>query len=153
MQRSKLVLITFIMYAIAVVAFPLLAFAQHHDVKIGNYFVDSPCGIAFVVDDAAGFLIDPMWEEKGGKSKWFPNDPAYVSPAVTAPDFSFSQSRFRKSGANIQFTWGRVGSSVVAKVETDKSVTLTLRLPGGTETSIYVGSAAMPSTGPLFPQK
>jgi len=132
MQWSKPMLRSFVMYTIVVIAISLLTVAQKHDVKIGNYFVDSPYGIAFVVDDAAGFLIDPVWQEKGAKSKWFSNDAAYVPPAVTDPDFSFSQSKFRTSGANIQFTWGRVGSAVVAKLETDKPVTLTLRLPGGT---------------------
>ena len=133
MNSSRPFLFASVMFAIAFAGLPLAASAQDHDVKIGNYFVDSPFGIAFVVDDAAGFLIDPVWEEKGAKSKWFPNDAAYVPPAVTAPDFSFSRSTFRTAGANIQFTWGRVGSSaVIATLETDKPVTLTLHLPGGT---------------------
>lgn len=70
MPRFKLALILIIIGALAVLVFPTSVFAQHQDVKIGNYFVDSPYGIAFIVDDAAGFLIDPVWKEKGAKSKW-----------------------------------------------------------------------------------
>ena len=46
------------------------------DVKIGNYFSDAPYGIAFIVDDKTGFLIDPVWDEKGAPTKYFAADPA-----------------------------------------------------------------------------
>jgi hypothetical protein len=48
----------------------------------GNYFVDLPYGIAVIVDDATGFLIDSAWDEK-------PKDVAELPPATSAPVFSY----------------------------------------------------------------
>jgi len=99
-------------------------------VKIGNYFVESPYGIAIVVDDETAFLIEPSWEEMGGKSSYGAHDVALVAPGTTAPDFSFSQVSFQHAGASIRFTWGRSGpAGVVGTIETDRAVALTLRLP------------------------
>ncbi len=102
------------------------------DVKIGNYHLESPYGIAIVVDDQTGFLIDPEWEAEGGKTNYFEKDKALVPPGVAAPDFSYFRSTLEEAGANVVFTWGRSGSgNVVATVSTDKPVRLTFRLSGG----------------------
>jgi PA14 domain/Glycosyl hydrolase family 63 C-terminal domain len=116
-------------------AFPvaLCAAPTEHAVKIGNYFVDSPYGIAIIVDDATGFLIDPVCDEENMKSRYFPNDPALTPPGTTSPDFTFSLVTFHHDGASIRFTWGRAGDGgVVGMFETDRKVALTLRLPGNT---------------------
>ncbi len=100
------------------------------DVKIGNYFIEAPYGIAMIVKDETAFLIDPDWEEKGGASRYFPKDIAYVPPGTASPDFSFFRAAFRNEGAEIRFTWGRSGpGAVVALLETNRAVGLTLRLP------------------------
>lgn len=104
----------------------------HKSVKIGNYFVAAPYGIAIIVDDETAFLIDPATDSLG-KSKWFDNDPAYATPGTSSPDFSFSQSNLHYAGANVQFTWGRVGDGgVVGKITTDRGVAFPLRFPGDT---------------------
>jgi hypothetical protein len=111
----------------------LLSQAPVPRVRIGNYFVDSPYGIAFVVDDATGFLVDPIREPKADDSANGPANAAQASPGIAAPDFSFVRSEFVHNGAHIRFTWGRVGSgAVVATLTTDRKVTLTLHLPGTT---------------------
>ena len=118
--------------ATAVAVVPLDAQPEYKSVKIGNYFVASPYGIAVIVDDETAFLIDPASDPEG-KSKWFANDPAFATPGTTAPDFSFAQANFRYSGANIRFTWGRAGKGGVAgKIETDRKVAFPVRFPGNT---------------------
>ena len=104
--------------------------AANPDVKVGNYFVDAPYGIALIVDDQTAFLIEPAWDEKGGKTSYSLHDAALVAPATTAPDFSFSTATFKHQGTTITFTWGRSGpSAVVALIAADKPVALSLRLP------------------------
>lgn len=111
---------------------PLRAQPQYKSVKIGNYFVSSPYGIAVIVDDQTAFLIDPV-SDPLGKSKWFADDPAFATPGTTAPDFSFSEAKFHYLGASIRFTWGRVGAAgVVGRIETDREVAFTMRFPGNT---------------------
>jgi putative isomerase len=101
-------------------------------VKIGNYHLESPYGIAIVVDDQTGFLIDPEWEAEGGKTDYFEKDKALVPPGVAAPDFSYFQASFKEDGANVVFTWGRSGpGNVVATLSADKPVRLTFKLSGG----------------------
>jgi putative isomerase len=99
-------------------------------VKIGNFFSDAPYGIAFIVDDETGFLIDPQWDTRGAKTKYYARDAAAVPPGTTAPDFSFFQANFRHAGAEIRWTWGRSGpGAVAALIETDRPVVLSLKLP------------------------
>lgn len=103
------------------------------DVKIGNYFVSSPYGIAIIVDDATAFVMDPVCDEENLKSRYSPADPALTPPGVASPDFTFSQVTFHHDGASIRFTWGRSGvAGVVGMFETDRKVSLVLRLPGTT---------------------
>jgi hypothetical protein len=103
------------------------------EVKIGNYLVDAPYGIAFIVDDATGFLINPVCDETSQKSRFAEDDPALTPPGTTAPDFSFSQVTCHHAGAAIKFTWGRSGpGAVVATLESDRKVAVLLRFPGTT---------------------
>ena len=48
------------------VIFPanLLCGSAHQDIKIGNYFVSAPYGIAIIVDDATAFVLDPVCDEE-----------------------------------------------------------------------------------------
>jgi len=111
----------------------LLRASTSQDVKIGNYFVSAPYGIAIIVDDATAFVIDPVCDEENQKSRYDSADPALTPPGVTSPDFTFSQVTFHHDGASIRFTWGRSGDAgVVGMFETDRAVSLTLRLPGTT---------------------
>lgn len=99
-------------------------------VKIGTYFAHSPYGIAIIVNDATGFLIEPDWEGRGGKTRYNEHDEATLPPAETAPDYSFVHAEIKHEGATIQFTWGCVGDgAVVGTFTTDKAVKLTLKLP------------------------
>lgn len=107
--------------------------ANATSVKIGNYLVDAPYGIAIIVDDATAFVMDPVWEGPSRKSKYAELDAARFSPGITAPDFSFSQVSFPQREAQVRFTWGRIGTSaVVGMLETDRPVSLTLRFPAKT---------------------
>lgn len=76
----------------------------------------APGGIAFVIDDAAAFVVDT-----GG--------PYFAG--MDAPDESFHHYQFSKLGANFQLDWGRVGDGVVARIVSDKAVDLPLRLGSG----------------------
>jgi len=101
-----------------------------NEIKIGTYFSDAPYGIAIIVNDATGFLIDPDWEGHYVKTRYTDRDVALLTPAQTAPDYSYVHAVLQHHGANIQFTWGRVGDGAVAGTfETDKAVKLKLRLP------------------------
>jgi hypothetical protein len=88
-----------LLIAAAVCPRPLLAAPATNSVKIGNYFVDAPYGIAIIVDDATGFLIDPVCDEENLKSRYFASDPALTPPATTSPDFTFLQVTFHHDGA------------------------------------------------------
>jgi hypothetical protein len=104
--------------------------APRRDLKVGNLFGDAPYGIAIIVDGRTGFLIDPDWDPRGGKTHYSERDAALVAPATTAPDFSFSEAVFRHAGARVTWTWGRVGADAVAAVlRTDRTVTMSPRLP------------------------
>ena len=104
--------------------------AQSRSVKIGNYFSDAPYGIAIIVDDETGFLIDPDWDGKGQRSRYYDRDVAFVPPGTASPDFSYVRTTFLHAGANITFTWGRSGpGAVVALIGTDRPAILSLRLP------------------------
>jgi hypothetical protein len=98
------------------------AAAKYPDVKIGNYLVTAPYGIAFIIDDDTGFVIDPVWDRPKG-SRYGDNDPALVPLGIAAPDFSFFRAQFPRGQARVKFTWGRVGAgAVVSMLETDRPV-------------------------------
>jgi len=99
------------------------------EIKIGNYFVNAPYGIAFIIGDETGFVIDPVSDRPKG-SRYGESDPALMPPGIAAPDFSFFRAQFPRGPAQVRFTWGRVGEgAVVAMLETDRPVELSLRLP------------------------
>lgn len=85
-------------------------------VEVGNFLVSAPGGIAFVVDDSAAFVVDT-------------GAPYYAGTA--APDDSIHHIQFTAQGASVQFDWGRVGDAAVARLTSDKKVTLPLRLGSG----------------------
>src|ERR1700734_2382487 len=85
-------------------------------VLIGNFLRDAPCGIAWVINDSAAFVLDT-----GGP---------YVA-GTAAPDDSYHAYHFDHNGANIVFEWGRVGDNVVGRLSSDKKVDLDLTLSSG----------------------
>jgi hypothetical protein len=112
---------------------PPLRASTEQEVKIGNYFVSAPYGIAIIVDDATAFVLDPVCDEENMKSHYSDSDPALAPPGVSSPDFTFAQFTCHHDGATIHFTWGRSGQGgVVGTLETDRKVSLTFRLPGTT---------------------
>lgn len=87
-----------------------------NSVKIGNFLQGSPCGIAWIVDDSAAFVLDT-----GGP---------YVA-GTAAPDDSYHLYRFTKGSAHLCFEWGRTGNNVVGRISTDAPVMLDLTLSSG----------------------
>lgn len=92
------------------------AVAQSKSIRIGNFLVTAPGGIAFIVQDAAAFVVDTG---------------APYSADTAAPDDSFHQVKFTTQGAKVAFEWGRTGDAVVARLTSDKPVTLPLHLSAG----------------------
>jgi glycogen debranching enzyme len=89
---------------------------QTPGVLIGNFLRDAPCGIAWVVDNSAAFVMDT-----GGP---------YVA-GTAAPNDSYHAYRFPHNGANILFEWGRAGDNAVGRVSSDKPTDLCLNLSSG----------------------
>ncbi len=89
---------------------------RSQSIKIGNFLVTAPGGIAFIVKDSAAFVVDTG---------------ASYSAGTAAPDDSFHQDQFTAQGAKITFQWGRVGDAVVARLTSDKPVALPLHLSAG----------------------
>jgi hypothetical protein len=85
-------------------------------VRIGNFLRGAPCGVSWVIQDSAAFVLDT-----GGP---------YVA-GTAAPDDTYHAYRFNQNGANIVFEWGRVGDAVVGRLTSDKQVDLTLTLSSG----------------------
>jgi Mannosylglycerate hydrolase MGH1-like glycoside hydrolase domain/PA14 domain len=85
-------------------------------VRIGNFLRGAPCGIAWVVDDNAAFVLDT-----GGP---------YVA-GTAAPDNSYHAYRFTHENANILFEWGRVGDNIVGRFSSDKRADLDLGFSSG----------------------
>jgi len=84
--------------------------------RIGNFLVGAPCGVAWVVDDSAAFVLD--------------TGAPYVAGSA-APDDSYHAQRFGRDGANVVFEWGRVGDNIVGRLSADKQVALDLSLSSG----------------------
>jgi hypothetical protein len=85
-------------------------------VLIGNFLRQAPCGIAWVVNNSAAFVLDT-----GGP---------YVA-GTAAPDDSYHAYRFVHNGANVCFEWGRILDDVVGRLSSDKSTELDLQLSSG----------------------
>jgi len=103
-------------------------------VKIGNYFMYAPYGISMIANDATAFLIQPVFPgQPAWNGKKRDSRVAYLSPGITAPDFSYVRDTFKKDGANITFTWGKASNDeVVGMFQSDKPVNLTIALPAQT---------------------
>jgi hypothetical protein len=82
-------------------------------VKIGNTFDFAPNGVAFVVKDLAGFVLDP-----GGE---------YYAGDCTA-DNSYHSTVINDKTAQVRFEWGRVGNCIVGRFLCDQDVALPIRL-------------------------
>ena len=119
--------------SIAAQSQPSNSAAAAHTVKVGNYLVGEPYGIAIIVDDATAFVMAPAWEGPSRKTKYAEVDAALFPPGITAPDFSFSQVSFPCRDAQVRFTWGRAAKdAVIGTVETDRPVAFRLRFPAVT---------------------
>lgn len=126
---NKLILSLLLAVSFGVVGQPI---QKVHDVKIGNFHPYTPYGICIVVDDKCGMVIEPDYPEKYGPTGYSKNDPAAAEPALTAPDYSYSEISFKHEGANIRFTWGKSGKdAVIASLESDKEVALNFKLTPG----------------------
>lgn len=108
--------VPFLILVLMLALLPLPASAQAPSVRIGNFLVTAPGGIAFIVDDSAAFVLDT-------------GAPYYAGTA--APDDTFHHVLFHAQGAAVQFDWGRVGDAVVARLTSDRPITLSLRLGSG----------------------
>src|ERR1700683_1424527 len=102
-------------------AFCCAASAQSKDassksVIVSNVLRDAPCGIAWIVNNDAAFVLDT-----GGP---------YVA-GTAAPDDSYHSYKFTLNGANVVFEWGRVGNNVVARISSDQPIDLPLKLSNG----------------------
>lgn len=82
-------------------------------VVIGNYLTHAPSGIAFVVDDAAAFLLDT-------------GAPYFAGPS--APDDSYHRVDFTKDGCDVCFEWGRVRDCAIGRFRAEKPVVIDIKL-------------------------
>ncbi|AIE85466.1 MGH1-like glycoside hydrolase domain-containing protein [Fimbriimonas ginsengisoli] len=85
-------------------------------VRIGNFLLAAPVGIAFVRNDAEGFVID--------------TGAAYVA-GTAAPDDSYHRQRFRLGNAKIDFEWMRSGDGAFGRFTSDAAIDIPLRLSSG----------------------
>jgi glycogen debranching enzyme len=95
---------------------------------IGNVLRGAPCGIAWVVNNDAAFVMDT-----GGP---------YVA-GTAAPDDSYHLYKFRQGSANVTLEWGRVGDNVVGRISSDQQIDLKIMLSSGWPnwTSTFSGTA------------
>lgn len=96
--------------------------AQEPSVRVGHICATLPTGMAMVVNDRAGMLIEPQYSTR-------PQDVAFVPPGTTAPDASYLQTKFIHQGANITLTWGKSGTdAIIATFDTNQAVEIGLRM-------------------------
>lgn len=93
----------------AFLALIALADSMRHTVKIGNYFVRSPNGVAFVVNDLQAFAIDPGGDYFAG---------------TAAPDNSFHSTKVH----GVAFEWGKVGEGIVGRLSSPVDALMTFKL-------------------------
>ena len=75
--------------------------------RIGNFYYLAPNGIAFIKDDAAGFVMNPGGVHTAG---------------TVAPDDSFHKVIFtpkvaKPSGRRVEFRWSRRGDAMVGRID------------------------------------
>ena len=128
-MRKYLSAVGLLFLSIGMVAQPL---KNVTDVKIGNFHPFTPYGICIVADDKTGMVIEPDYPEKYGETRYGKNDPAGAEPALTSPDYSYSEISFEHSGAKIKFVWGKFDkNTVIASLESDKEVELSFKITPG----------------------
>jgi len=79
------------------------------EVRIGNYLVTAPTGIAFVVDDQAAFVVDFADVNE--------------RPGLASPDDSFHQV-----DGDATIDWGRTGDAVVARLTCSRPTRVKIQL-------------------------
>lgn len=93
-----------------------------NSVVIGNFLRESPNGIAWAVDNAAAFVIQP--ETKFTKGDFF-------QPSTAAPNGSYHKSLIRVQGTTVALEWGRVAGNVVGRITSEKATELPLLISSG----------------------
>lgn len=84
------------------------------NVKIGNFLVSVPNGIAFVRGDSHAAVID------------FGGD---YTAGLAAPDDSYHCQDLVHNGATVRLEWGRVGDGAIGRVTADRDVSIDIRFP------------------------
>jgi putative isomerase len=102
--------------------------AEGQSVLVGNFLRQAPCGIAWIVNNDAAFVLDT-----GGNSQ----------VGTAAPDDSYHSYKFTLNGANLVFEWGRLGNNAVGRISTDRPTSLRLTLSSGWPgwTASFTGTA------------
>lgn len=90
--------------------------APRDGILIGNYLRSAPNGIAWIVRDSAAIVVDP-----GGPSVM----------GAAAPDNSYHRYEADRSGAHVTFEWGRVNDTVVARLSSDRPISIDIALGSG----------------------
>jgi hypothetical protein len=80
-------------------------------IVIGNFLTSAPSGIAFLDQNKSAFVVDTG-------AKYFAGE--------AAPDDSYHEVRFAKEDANVRFEWGRRGDMAIARIRSDRAVTVSL---------------------------
>jgi glycogen debranching enzyme len=91
----------------------LLLLSAKPEVRIGNFFLSAPNGIAMVWGPTAAVVID------------FGGD--YVA-GVAAPDDSYHRQKLSIDGHPVVLEWGRVGNGAIGRLSSPSSVTVPVAL-------------------------
>jgi hypothetical protein len=99
--------------------------AKPPTVRINNGFVQTPLGIAFIVNNQAGFVLDV-----GDETQRFtgPGWGLGSQPGRAAPDDSFHHYVFHSGDASVQWEWGRVSDAIVGRLQGDHATAITFKM-------------------------
>lgn len=95
------------------------------NVKIGNFYYSAPNGIAFIKDDAAAFVIDPILGENKYKAVFFDDAGGFAqahfanpyNAGIVAPDDSYHRVVFELSNNEIvEMEWSKIGNAAVGRL-------------------------------------
>lgn len=99
---------------------------QSPDCHIGNFFFSAPNGIAFIKNNAAAFVIDPIWDNdhiavvgpgKDGSGWSVAHLGGRYNAGVVAPDDSYHKIFFEMGNNQlVTYEWARVGENVVGRL-------------------------------------
>ena len=98
---------------------------ESKSVLIGNFLRHAPCGIAWVVNDEAGFVLDTGGVYNAGTAA---ADDSYHRYTVTPKVAKDSKATV---GAKIVLEWGRKGNTVLGRITSDAETNLKLTLSAG----------------------